>query len=338
MKPIKILFIGLGSIGQRHLQNIQTIYNENVSCSAVRTTFHNNFIKDGVAEVVISLSEHYNICIFNSIAEAFSKQKYDAVFITNPSSHHFETILNCLNYNINIFVEKPLCINLNQANEIKNKLINSKSILYVGYQTRFDPIHKKVHDLINANELGNIVSARFDWCTYLPDHHKYEDYRKGYAARGDLGGGVFLGLSHEIDMIISFFGMPSSIATIKSSNKKLEIAADDTVMCLCKYSKNNFPLSLVLSYSQVSETRGFRIQFDSGLIDCDLNNRTLNITDRNKSVIPDQFKFNLSRNEIFKLQTKKFLDSVLLNDSSITNIDESVNILKFIESAESRLM
>ena len=331
---MNILFIGMGSIGQRHLQNIQTIYGKDVRCFAVRTTSHNNYIKDGVAKVVESLSEHYQIGIFNSIGEALNKQTYDVVFITNPSSLHSETILKCLDYQINIFVEKPLCINLKEADEIKNKLIHTNSILYVGYQTHFDPIFQKVNDLIASNELGDVVSARFEWCTFLPDHHRYEDYRAGYSARSDLGGGVLLGLSHEIDVILSFFGLPDTIRAIESSNKKLEISAEDTVMTLCEYSNNNFPLSLILSYSQVTETRGFRIQCENGLIDCDWNNGVVNITDRNKSDVPQAFESNMLRNELFISQTKSFIDAVQHKDSSIINIDNSVNILKFIENVK----
>jgi len=186
--------------------------------------------------------------------------------------------------------------------------------------------------LIVSNELGDVVSARFEWCTFLPDHHKYEDYRMGYAARNDLGGGVLLGLSHEIDVILSFFGLPDTIRAIESSNKKLEINADDTIMALCEYSNNSFPLSLVLSYSQVTETRGFRIQCENGLIDCDWNSGVINITDRNKSDTPEAFESNMLRNEIFMSQTKSFIDAVRRKDDSITNINNSINILEFIEN------
>lgn len=334
MMHMKILFIGMGSIGQRHLQNIQSLYGKDVECFAMRNTSHNNHIKDGVATPVKDLNEYYQIGVFQTLDEALNEYAYDAVFITNPSSLHSEVILKCLDYQINIFVEKPLCINLKEAQEIKSKLTYSNSILYVGYQTHFDPIFRKVYDLIANSKLGDVVSARFEWCTFLPDHHKYEDYRTGYAARSDLGGGVLLGLSHEIDVILSFFGLPDTIRAIESSNKKLEINADDTVMILCKYSDNNFPLSLILSYSQVTETRGFRIQCENGLIDCDWNGGVVNITDRNKSDAPQAFESNMLRNEIFTSQTKSFIDAVHRKDSSITNIDNSINILKFIENVK----
>jgi len=331
---MKILFLGMGSIGQRHLQNIQFLYGKDVECFAVRNTSHNNHIKDGIATTVKDLNEYYQIGAFDTLDRAFDENEYDAVFITNPSSMHSKTILNCLDFDTNIFVEKPLCISVEEAEEIRDKLTNTKSILYIGYQTHFDPIFKKAKELITSNELGNVISARFEWCTFLPDHHKYEDYRTGYAARSDLGGGVLLGLSHEIDMIYSLFGMPDKFKAIESKNIKLEIDADDTVMALCGYSKGvqSFPLSLTLSYSQVFETRNFRVQFESGFIDCDLNSGRISVIDRNKSEAPEIFESNMSRNEIFIAQMKGFIDAVNCQDISISNINDSINVLKFIEN------
>ena len=336
---MKILFIGMGSIGQRHLQNIQSLYGKDIECFAVRSTLHNNYIKDGVATLVKDLSEHYQISVFKTLAAALNEHLYNAVFITNPSSMHSETILSCLDFKTNIFVEKPLCISLEEAERIKNKLTNSDSILYVGYQAHFDPIFQEVKNLIASNKLGNVVSARFEWCTFLPDHHKYEDYKKGYAARSDLGGGVLLGLSHEIDVVLNLFGMPDTIKAIESKNRKLDIRADDTIMALCGYSKDecSFPVSLVLSYSQVFETRGFRVQCENGFIDCDWNNGKISIVDRNESEIPEIFESNISRNEIFTAQVKDFIDAISCKDTSIINIDNSINVLRFIETVKKEM-
>ena len=324
----------MGSIGQRHLQNIQTLYGQDVKCFAVRNTSHNNYIKNGVAKSVKDLNEFYKIGVFKTLEEALSKYEYDAVFVTNPSSMHAETILKCLDCKINIFVEKPLCINFEEAERIKNKLKTTSAILYIGYQNHFDPVFKKSKKLIVGNKLGDIVSARFEWCTFLPDHHKYEDYTEGYAARNDLGGGVLLGLSHEIDAVISLFGMPNTIKAIESKNKKLNISADDTVMVLCSYSQknHNFPLSIILSYSQVFETRNFKIQCEDGLIDCDLNKGKVSIIERNKLEKFEVFESNMSRNEIFLAQTKNFINAIVNKNTSITNIDKSLKVLKFIDT------
>ena len=67
MIHMKILFIGMGSIGQRHLQNIQSLYGKDVECFAMRSTSHNNHIKDGVATPVKDLNEYYQIGVFQTL-------------------------------------------------------------------------------------------------------------------------------------------------------------------------------------------------------------------------------------------------------------------------------
>lgn len=330
---MKILFIGLGSIGQRHIQNIKYLYGKKVKFDAVRTISHNNLIKDGSLEKVKDLNNFYKINTYKKIEDAMKENKYDAVFITNPSSLHAATVLKCLEFKVNIFVEKPLCVSIKEADMIKKKLKKNKSILYVGYQNHFDPMFQKVKDMVYSKKLGDLVSARFEWCTYLPNHHKYEDYKKGYAARSDLGGGVLLGLSHEIDMIISLFGLPSAITALKSNNKKINLSVDDTILALCDYSNknNNFALSLTLSYSQIYETRNFRIHFEDGFVECDFNQRKVIILDNKKSGLSKVFKSNLSRNKIFIAQTKEFINAIRKGDISINNIDNSINIINFIK-------
>ncbi len=285
------------------------------------------------------MNQFYQICVFKTLESAFSEHKYDAVFITNPSAMHLNIVLNCLAYKTNIFVEKPLCVSFEEAKRINDKFKNTDSILYVGYQTHFDPVFNQVKNLTSKKKLGDVVSVRFEWCTFLPDHHKYENYRKGYAARRDLGGGVMLGLSHEIDAIISLFGMPNTVKAIETKNKKLDINADDTVMVLFGYSQKNqkFPLSLILSYSQVFETRNFKIQFEDGLIDCDLNKGTLSVIDRRNLYTSQTFDSNLSRNDIFLAQTKNFMNAVINKDTSIINIDKSLDVLNLIDKIRQEL-
>lgn len=336
---MKILFIGLGSIGQRHIQNLNLLYGNDIKFYAVRATSHNNFIKEGLSKKINDLNDYYKIEVFKSIDDAMQKYKYDAVFVTNPSSLHAKTIIKCLEFGVNIFVEKPLCVTTEEGEIIKSKLKKTDSILYIGYQNHFDPLFQKVKDVIYSKKLGDLVSARFEWCTYLPDHHKYEDYKKSYAARSDLGGGVLLGLSHEIDMIISLFGPPNSLTALKSNNKNINLTVDDTIMALCDYSNNNnnFILNLTLSYSQILETRNFKVHLEEGFIDCDINKRKITILDNNNSKLPEIFESNISRNEIFIAQTKKFINAILSNDKSIINIDNSINILNFIKSIKSQV-
>ena len=71
----------------------------------------------------------------------------------------------------------------------------------VGFQLRFHPTLRAAARLLAEGAIGQVTSARAHWGEYLPDWHPWEDYRQGYAARPDLGGGVILTLCHPFDYL-----------------------------------------------------------------------------------------------------------------------------------------
>jgi len=328
---MNILFIGLGSIGQRHLQNLISNFGDDFCYYAVRKTSHNVYIKDGIAKDVVNLAEIYGLKEFTDINEAFEAVKFDIVYVTNPSSMHFDGIKQAVKEGCAVFVEKPLCIDMVEVEKIK-QLHDKNSIVYVGYQTQYDPLYQAVKLLIASGDFGNPVSFRSEWCTYLPDHHKYEDYRIGYAARKGLGGGVLLGLSHELDIILDLFGFPTSVVSIESKNRFLEIDADDTYSVLCKFEGNavEFGGSLNLSYSQKFETRFLNLHFERGFISCDFAKRTCTHY-LDKMVNPYVLESSITRNEIFTKQTIAFIDAVKNKNLNFDNLKRAADVVNFVD-------
>jgi len=329
---MNILFMGLGSIGQRHLQNLISTFGNEFDYYAVRNTSHNVYIKDGVAKDVSSLAKIYGLIEFFDIDKAFETVKFDIVYITNPSSMHLEGIKRAVKEGCAVFVEKPLCVDMVEVEKIK-QFHAKDSIVYVGYQTQFDPLYQALKDLIASRDFGMPVSFRSEWGTYLPDHHKYEDYRRGYAARKSLGGGVLLGLSHELDIILDIFGFPLAVASVESKNRQLEIEADDTFSVLCKFENNGIQFSgtLNLSYSQKFETRFLNLHFEKGFISFDFVKRTCAYL-LGKMTEPTVIHSSVTRNETFTKQTIAFIDAVKNKDFNFDNFDRAASVVNFVEN------
>ena len=77
---MKALFIGLGSVGQRHLMNFKQLMGSNVDIIACRRTNHNILIKSGIARRVISLKKYLGFREINDLSQAL-KERPDIVFI-----------------------------------------------------------------------------------------------------------------------------------------------------------------------------------------------------------------------------------------------------------------
>ena len=84
----------------------------------------------------------------------------------------------------------------------------------VGHNLRFNKNLVKIKKMLNKEMIGRIISTRVHCGSYLPYRHPEENYRKGYGAREELGGGPILDSIHEIDYMLWFFGKIGSYLLI----------------------------------------------------------------------------------------------------------------------------
>lgn len=330
---MKVLFAGLGSIGQRHLQNIKRLQkenkiNKNIQFFGLIKSFDvHRVIENGKCFKVNNIAQYYNIKIIQSLNKA-KKIKPDIVFIVNPSALHVRTAIEFGKDGSDLFIEKPLSDSLNRLNELKKIIRKKKLISMIGYQTRFNPLIKAVRQIIKKNQ-KKIITASFEWNTFLPSHHKYEDYSKGYAARKALGGGVVIGLIHDIDLIYYFFGLPKKIFAVGNKLSSLRMDVEDTIMSILEYKINykSVPIYLNLSYAQTKEVRKFKIQFTDSTLFVDLLENKYELYN-DEGVLIKKHKDKTTRNQLFIREISYFLDCIKKRKDTFINVDEGLKSLE----------
>ncbi len=317
---MKILFVGLGSIGQRHLQNLKKI-RKDVELFALKTSNKNEIIKDLKSFEVKSLSEYYDIKIIRSLKEA-KKIRPDVTFVTNPSSFHIKTALEFAKIGSHLFIEKPLGNSLKGISNLQKIVSKKKLIAMVGYQTRFNPILKTIKEIIQKN-LKKIISASFEWNNFLPSYHPYEDYSKNYASKKKQGGGVILTLIHEIDLIYNLFGFPEKVFASGGKLSDLKINTEDTVMSILKYKidAKKVPIYLNLSFAQTKEVRKFKIQFTDSTLFVDLLENSYEWHDQKGNLIK-KHKEKIMRKDLFMNEMNYFLDCIQKQKKNSIDISE----------------
>ena len=313
-QQLKILFLGLGSIGQRHLRNVNAYFQTRqaeVRLFAFRTSETNNVIENGVIQPVDDLSAYYNFETITDFSKAI-ELKPDVVFVCNPSSMHMKTAMAFASIGADLFIEKPMAVDMENVAPLLELMRQKALISMVGFQSRFHPCVEKVKQLMRENNPGRPISASFNWSTFLPAHHPYEDYRTGYAARDDLGGGVVNCLSHELDLIYHFYGMPDSVYAIGGPLSDLGIFPEDTVSALFKFRNDGkvFPVQLHLTFVQGMEQRNFELLFENAVVICDLVNALVKAVDHSGKTILEQSFPHLDRNELFMNELDDFFSSV----------------------------
>ena len=203
----KILVVGYGSIGKRHIENLLSISNLEIIVCTKRND-------------VYKLKKYSKV--YHTIKQSL-KEKPDLGFITNETSFHVPTAIKLANQGMDLFIEKPLS-NSTKGISVLTKTVNKeKLITQMGCNMRFDPCIKKIKSLIQKKTVGKIISVQVENSYYLPDWHPYENYSKGYAARDDLGGGVVLTCIHELDYLYWFFGEIEEVFALTGKFSNLKI-------------------------------------------------------------------------------------------------------------------
>ena len=182
----RILIVGLGSIGKRHLRLARSL----LPNSDIRILRH---------KASSEVSEFSNGC-FYSLKEAIAFAPQIAV-IASPAPFHIPTAQALAENGIHLLIEKPLSDSLYGVTHLLATCKNKGTVLLTGFNLRFLPSLQRFRDLLCEGVIGKTFSFRCEIGQYLPSWRPKCDYRKGVSGRRELGGGALLELSHEIDYL-----------------------------------------------------------------------------------------------------------------------------------------
>ena len=336
---MKALFIGLGSIGQRHLRNLKILLPD-CEIIAYRSSKQVPVLDpDNNPIANISLSKFYNIKEYETLDNALS-QKPEIVFVTNPSKMHGPTTIAALQTDAYVFIEKPLSCDINSAKtilEIENQ--SNKKRCFVGFQYRYNPTLIQLKKILNQNIIGKIINVQIANGEYLPYWHPYEDYRKSYAAKKQLGGGAILTQIHDFDYSIYLFGLPKSLYAIGGKLSNLNIDVEDCVniSTIFNYKNSNLPVNINLDYISWPSRRYIKLYGENGSINCDLNSNKINVMIRETKKNKIYDFSSTKRNDVFFKELSNFISFVKGEEEPKVDIKEGIKSLEFALAVKSSL-
>jgi predicted dehydrogenase len=338
---MKILFCGLGSIGQRHVRNLRTLLGETVEILAYRSRGHSPVLNpDMTAQEGVTLEKAYRIRSFCDLNEALAQQP-DAVFVTNPNSLHLPVALAAARAGCHLFIEKPLSHSLDGIDELIEIVQRKKLVAFVAYQFRFHPGLRLMKTVIEQGRLGRLSAAHVVNGEYLPDWHPYEDYRQSHAARREQGGGCLSIQTHELDYALWLFGMPSHVYAVGGHLSRLEVDVEDSVSILlrCQQQGRPLPVHIHLDYLQRPPQRVCEVIGDAGKARYDYYANTVELHDAFEKTAEFRRFDDFDRNQMFVDELKHFLSCLRGDESPLVDLQEGTRSLKIslaaIESLQS---
>ncbi|MDC1276952.1 Gfo/Idh/MocA family oxidoreductase [Algibacter sp.] len=144
---------------------------------------------------------------YDNADDLLNHEDINAIYIATPPSSHLEYALKALKLNKNVYLEKPMALNSNEAKQICDTLKSSNAKLTVAHYRRQLPMFLKVKQLIDDAKIGEIRCAdiqllqplKTDMITVTEDNWR--------ANKSISGGGYFHDLApHQLDLIYYFLG------------------------------------------------------------------------------------------------------------------------------------
>ncbi len=333
---MKILMVGLGGIGQRHLRNLRALLGDDVDILAYRVRKHSHVITPTLQiDTDRDVEREYRLRVFNDWERALV-EKPDIAFICNPSSLHVPAALACVRAGCDLFVEKPLSDGLAGLPELQDLVEKQGRIVMVGYQLRFHPCFLRMQEIVRKGLLGNLLGVRASVGEYLPGWHRYEDYRQGYAARADLGGGVILSQIHEFDYLYALFGKAKRLFSIGGHWSNLEIDVEDIASTLmeCEFAGRALPVHLQQDYLQRPPQRQCEAIGDAGKAVLDFPTLSVTLYGAEGNMV-DRFACEqLDRNQLFIRELQHFLDCVKTRSQPVVDLGQGMWSLKLALAAK----
>ena len=333
---MRILFIGLGAIGQRHLRNIRSLLGNAADVIAYRVRRQTHVVTPTMnADPNRNVEQEYSIRAFSSLDEAL-EQKPEIAFICNPSSLHIPVTLACIRAGCDVFIEKPLSDSLQGTEDLARVASETKRVAMVGYQVRFHPCLTKLAEIVQGGTLENLLAETSTIGEYLPNWHPYEDYRQTYAARADWGGGVVLTQIHEFDFLYSLFGLPSRVYAIGGHWSELEMDVEDTASILmeCTVAGRPLPIHLHQDYLQSPPSQQCEVIGDRGRAIMDLRAVTVTLFTRNIDTLVIHNFSGFERNQLFVDELSHFLDCVKTRRKPVVDLADGLQSLRMALAAK----
>lgn len=313
---MKFLVAGYGSIGRRHFNNLKALGETDVM---LYRTHHSTLPEQETQGVPVETD-----------LDAALAHHPDAVVVANPSSLHLDVAIPAAKAGCSILMEKPISHNEERIDELREALRIGGGQFVTGFQYRFQPCLRKAAEWLAAGEIGTPVSAHAHWGEYLPGWHPWEDYRKSYAARPELGGGVVNTLCHPLDYLRWLLGETDSLWAYTSSGSELHLEVEDTAD-IGLHFKSGTQATVHLDYLMRPGRHNLEIIGDRGTIQWDNATavaRLYRASDRQwvEAAPPEGFE----RNHLFLAEMSHYIRVVKREESPLCTLDDGIAAIQMV--------
>jgi len=318
----RILIAGLGSIGSRHRLIVSKLFPE---------------VRVGILSSKITLESAEAVTHVPTF-EAAREFSPEVAVICTPAPTHVPLALALADHGTHLLIEKPISHNRVGILELIEKCHKNKSILMVGYNLRFLKSLQEFRNHLINGIVGEVFSVRCDVGQNLESWRPYDDYRNSVSAIKDLGGGVLLELSHEIDYLRWIFGEVDWVRATLLRQGNLEIDVEDTVHLTLGFSSQTSSRPLVaqlnMDFIRHDNTRCCTVIGDKGTLRWDGIKGEVAFFPRYGKSWTTYFHDSKGLDETYLLEWINFIESIKERSSPAVQGKDGLRVIEIIEAAQ----
>ena len=311
----RVLVVGAGSIGRRHIQCLKELGVANI------------FVCEPAEANQKQVRGMFDIRdIFVDLTEAI-RTTYNGVIVCVPNHLHAAVVVPIIEKGLPVLLEKPIEVDLVAAQKISEAANKYNVVCQIGYCLRFNGAMERVHEIIKGGTLGKVWCADIMVGQYLPDWRAGVDYRKVYSAIKSHGGGVCLDISHELDYFRWLFGEPIHVQSHTQKISGLEMDVEDVAEAIVMTDRGTIG-RIHLDYLSRAPRRKLCVIAEKGNVEYDFISGMLEIYEAGSDFWKRRL-CNEDRNMMHKRQLKHFMDCVRNKSKPLVDAADSIKTLEF---------
>jgi len=232
---MKILIIGLGSMGKRRIRNLQFLkVGEIVGFDSREERRKEVEIKYGIKTV--------------DNLENLDFKKIAAIIVSTPPDKHNQYLKLAIEKRKPVMVEASAV--LEGLEKLNRKAKENKVLVAPSCTMRFYPAIKKIKELVEGGKFGKVTNFSYHMGHYLPDWHPWEKVNKFYAGQKKTGGGREM-VSFELTWIVDIIGFPKKFLGFFGRTMNFGANIDDTYVISLNFGKilGNLTIDVVARYA-----------------------------------------------------------------------------------------
>ncbi|MCE2594061.1 Gfo/Idh/MocA family oxidoreductase [Motilimonas cestriensis] len=312
----RVAVVGLGNIAARHRKNLKHLFPQ-ASLYAMSASGR-------MPDEKVSDANH----LVSSI-EALIEQKVQFVIVASPAPFHTCHAIPLIRAGIPVLIEKPVTASKEDALALQDAAARYQTPVTVGYCLRYLSSALEMKKIMASNLLGHLYHANIEIGQYLPDWRPSKNYRECVSARAELGGGVLLELSHELDYTQWLLGDLTLEHGVLRSTQELGLEVEDSADLLLSTAEKAV-VHVHLDFLQRKAYRKCRFVGSKGTLEWDLiGNEIRFITVEREDVLYSAPEWD--KNNMYIEMVKDFVSQIQQQSNQCISLVEATKSIELIE-------